>query len=389
MDHVAQKIEKAKTRLVVRHPWFGLLASRLKSEPSDEVEAFLSDGKVLQYNADWLATEPLETVEFMLANSVMHHVLAHENRQKGRQGWLWQLATDYAINDMLLQNGFKLPERVHYEARFAGKYAEEIYAALKEEIKNEEYGDDESAETGFNEQNKRRTKEQTPQENRSANPDDPPLPPMELDPEVEQMWASAAKEALERAQRQGKTPGGLERLFRRELEPTVDWRSELYQAIARHHKNDYTFAKPAKKWIASGIYLPSTYSETLIVTVAIDTSGSIDEALLGLFVAELESILLSFLDAEVDLLLCDAKIQGVYRFVSGEILDFPVKGGGGTDFRPVFWHIEKELPQTSLLIYFTDAQGSFPDEAPHYDVLWVMPEEAEVPFGRTIVFSEK
>ncbi len=384
-----RKIEKAKTRLVVRHPWFGLLASRLKSEPSDEVEAFLSDGKVLQYNADWLATQPQEAAEFMLAHSVMHHVLAHENRQKGRQGWLWQLATDYAINDMLLQNGFKLPERVHYEARFAGKYAEEIYAVLKEEIKNEEYADDESAETGFNERNKSRTEERTPQEKEAKGPDDRPLPPMELEPDVEEMWANAMKEALERAEKQGKTPGGLERVFRRELEPRVDWRSELYQAIARHHKNDYTFSRPAKKWIASGIYLPSTHSETLIVTVAIDTSGSIDEALLGLFVGELESILLSFPEVEVALLLCDAKIQGVYRFISGEILDFVPKGGGGTDFRPVFDHIEKELPQTSLLIYFTDARGSFPDEAPHYDVLWVMPEEAEVPFGRTIVLSEK
>ena len=382
-----QKIEKAKTRLVVRHPWFGLLASRLKTESSDEVEAFLSDGKVLQYNPDWLSAEPLETAEFMLANSVMHHVLAHENRQKGRQGWLWQLATDYAINGMLLQNGFKLPERVHYEERFAGKYAEEIYAALKEEIQNEEYGDDESAETGFNEQNKNRTKEQTPQEKEAKRPDDRPLPPMELEPDVEEMWANAMKEALERAEKQGKTPGGLERVFHRELEPRVDWRSELYQAIARHHKNDYTFAKPAKKWIASGIYLPATHSEKLVVTVAIDTSGSVNDALLGLFVSELESILLSFPDAEVDLLLCDAKIQGVYRFVSGEILDFVLKGGGGTDFRPVFDHIEKELPQTSLLIYFTDAQGSFPDEEPHYDVLWVMPEDAEVPFGRKVLIE--
>ena len=382
-DH--PKIEKAKTRLVVRHPWFGLLASRLKTEPSDEVEAFLSDGKVLQYNPDWLAAEPLETAEFMLANSVMHHVLAHENRQKGRHGWLWQLATDYAINDMLVQNGFKLPERVRYDERFAGKYAEEIYATLKEEIRNEEYGDDENAETGFKEQNKNRTKEQMPKENPARRPDDRPLPPMELEPDVEQMWASAMKEALERAEKQGKTPGGLERVFSRELEPTVDWRSELHQAIGRHHKNDYTFAHPAKKWIASGIYLPATHSEKLVVTVAIDTSGSVNDALLGLFIAELESILLSFPDTEVDLLLCDAKIQGVYRFVSGEILDFPLKGGGGTDFRPVFDHIEKELPQTSLLIYFTDAQGSFPDEEPRYDVLWVMPKEVEVPFGRTIL----
>jgi len=385
---VESKITKAKTRLMVKHPYFGLLASRLKTEPSDEVEAFLSDGKVLQYNPDYFSEESIETIEFALANSVMHHVLAHENRKLSRQGWLWQLATDYAINNMLKENGFKLPARVHYDERFEGMYAEAIYAQLKDEIKNEDYNDDESNEQGFNEQNKNRIKEQDPPPDQQKNRDDKlPMPPRELEPEVEEAWARAMKEALEKAQNQGHEPGGIERFFTTTSDTSVDWRSELYQAINRHLKTDYTFAKPNKKMIARGVYLPSTESDRLTVTVAIDSSGSVDEALLGLFMSELEALLMSFPNAEVDLLICDAKIQGVYRFMSGEILDFTLKGGGGTDFRPVFDYIESELPDTSLLIYFTDAEGTFPDDEPIYDTLWVLPEEKKVPFGRTIVLE--
>jgi predicted metal-dependent peptidase len=385
---VESKITKAKTRLMVKHPYFGLLASRLKTEPSDEVEAFLSDGKVLQYNPDYFSEESIETIEFALANSVMHHVLAHENRKLSRQGWLWQLATDYAINNMLKENGFKLPARVHYDERFEGMYAEAIYAQLKDEIKNEDYNDDESNEQGFNEQNKSRKKEQEPPPDQQKKKDDNlPLPPQELEPEVEEAWARTMKEALEKAQNQGREPGGIERFFSITSDTSVDWRSELYQAINRHLKTDYTFTKPNKKMIARGVYLPSTESDRLTVTVAIDSSGSVDEALLGLFMSELEALLMSFPNAEVDLLICDAKIQGVYRFVSGEILDFTLKGGGGTDFRPVFDYIESELPDTSLLIYFTDAEGTFPDDEPIYDTLWVLPEEKKVPFGRTIVLD--
>ncbi|BDY13268.1 vWA domain-containing protein [Hydrogenimonas cancrithermarum] len=384
---VETEITKAKTRLMVKHPYFGLLASRLKTEPSDEVETFLSDGRVLQYNPDYFDDEGLETIEFALANSVMHHVLAHENRRLLRQGWLWQLATDYAINDMLKRNGFKLPARVHYDDRFEGMYAEAIYAQLKDEIQNEDYNDDESNEEGFNEQNKNRMTEQQPPEDSKKRDDNLPLPPQELEPELEEQWAQAMKEALEKAQNQGSDPGGIERLFTITSDTTVDWRSELYQAINRHLKNDYTFAKPSKKMIARGVYLPSTTSDRLIVTVAIDSSGSVNEALLGLFVGELEALLMSFPGAEVDVLICDAKIQGVYRFVSGEILEFAMKGGGGTDFRPVFDYIEEELSGTSLLIYFTDAEGTFPDEAPFYDTIWVLPEERSVPFGRTIVLE--
>jgi predicted metal-dependent peptidase len=388
MSAAEEKLTRAKTRLVVRHPWFGLLASRLKAEPSEEVEAFLSDGKVLQYNPDFFAAEPVETAEFALANSVMHHVLAHENRRKNRQGWLWQLATDYAVNGILLENGFRLPERARWEARFAGKYAEEIYAVLKDEIENEEYGDDESDEEGFNEQNKNRLKERQPPENPANRRDDAfPLPPQELAPESERMWEEAMKEALDRAEDQGRAPGGLERLFERGAEGRIDWRTELHQLVQRHLKSDYTYLRPNRKMIASGIYLPSTTSERLAVTVAVDSSGSVDEALLGRFMGELEALLLSFPDTELDVVVCDAKIRGSWRFLPGERPDFKIEGGGGTDFRPVFAYVEAHLPHTALLLYFTDGRGSFPECAPFYETVWVMPEAAEVPFGRTIVLE--
>ena len=377
-----EKITRAKTRLVVKHPWFGLLASRLATEASDEVEAFLRDGKVLQYNPDYFAASGVETIEFALANSVMHHLLAHENRRRGRQGWLWQLATDYAINDMLKQNGFCLPPRVHYDDRFSGCYAEEIYARLKEEIRNEAYSDDEENDEGYNEQNGNRTKEQEPLQHKGD--DALPLPPQELEPEVEEAWTRAMKEAMERAVGQGNEPGGMERLFASSDDRRIDWRNELYHAIDRHLKSDYTFARPNKKMIAQGVYLPRTESEKLTLTVAIDSSGSVDESLLGLFIGELEALLISFPDAEVDLLIFDAKIRGVYRFTSGEILDFRIKGGGGTDFRPVFEYIETSLPDTALLLVFTDAEGRFPNTEPHYETIWILPEAKAVPFGRII-----
>ena len=388
MNTLEKKITKAKTRLMIKHPYFGLLASRLKTEASDEVEAFLSDGKTLQYNLDYFEKEEIETIEFALANSVMHHILAHENRKLSRQGWLWQLATDYAINNMLKENGFNLPDRVHYDERFEGMYAEAIYAHLKDEIKNEDYNDDESNEDGFNEQNKNRMKEQQlSQDNKNKRDDNLPLPPQELDPKVEEDWERAMKEALEKAQNQGYKIDEIERFFEITSDTSVDWRSELYQAINHHLKTDYTFSKPNKKMIASGVYLPSMHSDRLTVTVAIDSSGSVDEELLGLFMSELEALMISFLDTEVDLLICDAKIQGVYRYLSGEILDFSLKGGGGTDFRPAFEYIENELPDTSLLIYFTDAEGTFPENEPLYETIWVLSKNNNVPFGKKIVLN--
>ena len=150
-----KKISRAKARLLVEQPYFGTLASRLELSQSDDIESFLSDGTQLAYNGEYLDSLGLDELGFVLSNAAMHAALAHDIRQKGRMNWLWQLATDYAINAMLVENGLAVPQKINYDQRFVGLYAEEIYAILKDEIQNEEFDDNEENETGFNEENKR------------------------------------------------------------------------------------------------------------------------------------------------------------------------------------------------------------------------------------------
>lgn len=383
----ADKLSRAKSALLLKHPYFGHLASRLSHAVNNDLEAFLSDGKVFQYNEDYLADASSVDLQFALANSVMHHVLSHENRQSGRMGWLWQLATDHAINSMLVENGFALPPRVNYDERFAGMYAEEIYIQLKSEIKNEDYDGNEENETGFNEQNKRRQKEQHDPAQNTQGKEDLPLPPAELEPEVQEEWEAAAKMIEDLAKEQGELPAAIERLIEGIGQSAVDWRHELFNALNRHAKSDYAFMPPNKKMAAYGIALPSLRSETLVITVAVDTSGSIDAALLELFMAEVEAILLNFPTVELDLIAADAKVHAHECYRSGEPIEMTLKGGGGTDFRSVFDYIDAQIPMTEVLVYFTDLEGRFPEHPPHYEVLWAVKgteSDRQVPFGQII-----
>ena len=59
----------------------------------------------------------------------------------------------------------------------------------------------------------------------------------------------------------------------------------------------------------------------------------------------------------------------------------------GTDFRPVFEYIEQQISYPTLLLYFTDGFGMFPEEEASYDVMWVVPEKVEVPFGEVMVLD--
>ncbi|WP_345989228.1 VWA-like domain-containing protein [Sulfurimonas sp. HSL1-2] len=380
----AEKLGKAKATLLLNSPYFGTLASRLELDTSDDIPGFLSNGLRLEYNPDYVENLDAQECEFMLANGAMHAALVHERRQNGRMSWLWQLATDHAINAMLVQNGFALPPQVNYDPRFEGMYAEAIYAQLKDEIRNEEYSDDESNDTGFNENNQRKRDEL---KNAEGDHDpDKKRPQMEVENSVEEsLFEHFEKAVREMLEQQGDTPLGLERFFIPTTKSVIDWRSELAHALNRHLRSDYRMLPPSKKLLYSHIYLPSPTSETLDLVIAIDSSGSVDEVLLGRFIAEVESLLETFADYRIELLVSDAKVQSHHQFYPGEPLVFDLKGGGGTDFRPVFEWTERHAPMAPLLLYFTDCDGRFPDTEPLIDTVWITPEtDRTVPFGKVI-----
>jgi len=84
----------------------------------------------------------------------------------------------------------------------------------------------------------------------------------------------------------------------------------------------------------------------------------------------------------IELIECDAKIQNIQRLTPQEPLEPTLKGGGGTNFEPVFEHVENMNEDFKFLIYFTDGQGDFPK---YIDTLWVTHEKVDVPFGENLV----
>ncbi len=317
---------------------------------------------------------------------------------------------------MLVENGLSVPERINYDPRFDGLYAEEIYATLKDEIRNEEFNSDEVNgeareyalgyelnETGFNEENKRHQNEISNSHRQEAGKKN--RPQMEVDKvnrparegalgqnDYRPQSSATDEEAFEQLMQEmidkfsEKLPDGLERFVEIPAIGVIDWRSELHHALDRHYRSDYRTLPPSKKLLYMGTYLPSLYSEKLKLAIAIDSSGSVDEALLGTFMAEVESLMLTFPDFDIEVIVCDAKIHSIESFVSGDKLDYTLKGGGATDFRPVFEHLTEGDIQ--LLLYFTDGQGAFPAYEPTYETVWIIPEEVEIPFGRAVKMEE-
>lgn len=372
MSVLQQKISQAKAKLLVDYPFFGAIASRLELVPNDNIKAFKSNGVVLEYSKEFLARLSYGEMEFVFANGAMHASLSHEGRKSRRNSWLWQLATDYAINDMLVENGLSRPDEAHYSKRFTGLYAEEIYEQLKEDIFRDELedGDDKDDEQNHDIDEQ---KNKTQQESQS-------------DILKEQLFKEETMALLESEIKKGDIPKSIGRFFISH-NSKIDWRNELKTALDKFHKNDFTLIPPNKKLLYLGLYLPSYIGQKFKLAIAIDSSGSIDEKLLGEFLSEVNFIMNTISDYQIELFVCDDKIHSHTTFYSGDILETHLVGGGATDFRAVFEFVEKEFDDIKLLLYFTDLDGIFPDEEPNYQVKWITTKEKKVPFGDILIIN--
>jgi len=373
---LSQKISQAKAKLLVDKPYFGTLAAKLELIVNDDIESFVSNGVKLEYREEYLESLEIEELAFIFANGAMHASLAHDKRRNNRSGWLWQMATDMAINDMLVQNGMKLPYGAHYRERFAGMYAEEIYAELKADILR----DDEDLEYEADSADDVEQKDEKDSKNEHQTPE-------ELQEEIlqEQLLAEEAVALLEREFKKGEAPLHIERFFTLEYEGKIDWRDALKMALDRYFRDDYRLLPPSKKLLYSGIYLPSSSSQTFRLVIVVDTSGSVDEVLLNTFLSEVNFLMSLVAHYQIELILCDDKVHSHRTFYSGERLDVVLQGGGGTDFSVAFKFVAAHFDDVKLLLYFTDLEGLFPKEHPNYEVRWVTSQSKETPFGSIIL----
>lgn len=125
--------------------------------------------------------------------------------------------------------------------------------------------------------------------------------------------------------------------------------------------------------------------------VAIDTSGSVEGELVQAFIQKTYNILKStesfFSKINLHIIQCDTEIKEDVKITSQEEFDEYIKsmklrGFGGTDFRPVFEHVDtlikhKEFTNLKGLIYFTDGFGVFPERMPGYDTAFVFINDGE------------
>jgi predicted metal-dependent peptidase len=394
---VSLRIQKARTALVLDHPFFGSLLFRLRGKESRSVTTMATDGITLFYNPEFVETLTAATLAGTLAHEVTHPALHHHMRRSGRDPKCWNVASDYAINPLLVDAGPSLPEGVLLDNRFRGMSAEQIYNLLETESESEDGPDGEDQTRGSGDGNA--TPATTDQVDDSEEPSAPEtergigqiLDAPETDDEgsgaEEQMreWNIAVNQAMTVAQQAGKVPAGLARTLDGAADASIDWREMLRRSRSDTTPADYSWMRPSRRHLWNGVYLPGVVREGVgEVAIAVDCSGSISTRQLGLFEAEARSILEGQRPQRIYVLYFDVAVHRVDTYGAGERIDLNPVGGGGTAFGPCFAWLEDHGIRPHCLVFLTDLYGSFPFSAPDYPVLWASTGGRQAPFGEVI-----
>lgn len=159
----------------------------------------------------------------------------------------------------------------------------------------------------------------------------------------------------------GKVGGNLNRSFSDLMSAKVNWKDALREFVSAvcKGKDDSTWAKPNRRWLQHDIYMPSTISETMgRVVIAIDTSGSIQGAILNRFLSEVASIMENVNPEQVDLIYWDSHVAGheVYGLNDADKMRTSTKpkGGGGTSPSCITKYMRKHKIEPVCAIVLTD-----------------------------------
>jgi predicted metal-dependent peptidase len=397
------RIQKARTTLLLDHPFFGTLLFRLGAQARSSIATMATDGVSLYFNPQFVETLSAAEIAGTLTHEVMHPALQHHTRRGGRNPRRWNMACDYAINPMLLDAGLTLPKDVLLDNRFRGMSAERIYNLLEEEEENQRSSSDANSESqddpadsggGSNSSKSSSSEDEmdkphTPQTlggiGQVLDAPEPENGEGETVAEQARDWQIAVEQAENVAKLAGKLPAGAARSLEAAKTASVDWRELLRRAWSETIPADYSWTRPSRRHIWSGLYLPGVVCEGIgEICIAVDCSGSINARQLGRFEAEVRSILAGQQPRLVHVLYFDTEVQKVETYQAGQPVKLAPVGGGGTDFRPCFRWLEERGITPQTLVFLTDLWGTFPGDVPPYPVLWASTGKREVPFGQVI-----
>lgn len=393
-------MEKTRIRLMLDHPFFGILALSLQLVRKDSVGTLSTNGRHIFYNPAFIESLSSRERVFVFMHEIGHVILLHMFRRDDRDPKIWNVACDYAVNFMIKDSiGTIMPEKVLYDVKYKGMSAEEIYESIIGQIGSKQDPDPDlesgqGPESGPGpEQLPKEIEDMIEQARKHGMIEDAPKDLEQHDIEATISTAAAVNQ-LSGTLGIGKGTE-LDREIERLTSKKVPWQAILQKFITETCQSDYSWMKPNLKYrqVSKGFILPSLHAEKEIkMVVVFDTSGSINEQECSQFFTEFLDMLEAIDFKELHVLSCSDRIFNPKVFHKGDDIRYRPAGRGGTESAPVWRYLSDQGVIPNCVVYFTDLQIFDFGENPGYPVVWVANEdetwgdhwEKQIPFGEVV-----
>ena len=390
-DPIIDKIIIARVGLLLRHPFFGNMATRLKiEEGSDWMGTAATDGRTIYFNREFFTPLTVKQVEFVIAHEILHNVFDHMGRKEGRNARIFNIAADYCVNGQLVRDHIGDHQikgiTIFHDQKYYGMGAEEVYDKICDEMDEQELDAlgqllDDHIDWG----------------DKDGQGKDGQGKPSYTKEELKQIRDEIREATMQAAQAAGagNTPASVQRMIKELTEPKMNWREILRQQIQSTIKNDYSFMRPNRKgWHMSAILPGTQFQETIDICVAIDMSGSIGDEQAKDFLTEIKGIMEEYKDFKIKVWCFDTKVYNEADFdgyTMDEFDDYEVMGGGGTEFDANWNYMKEHDIQPKKFIMFTDGYpwSSWGDET-YCDTIFIIHGNNTIvpPWGEYAYYEE-
>lgn len=421
MKELERRAKAFKCYLLTNHPFWGTIAANLKFVVDKNFPGVA--GTDCSYEVlIGLECEKLshEEFKFVMMHELLHVVFFHSQRQGKRNPYLWNIACDYTVNSILIDEmKLPMPKTIPglYDERFSLKSAEEIYATLYREIRDNAQPiyivcSGETGSSCIIEVSITGAREITDEAEKEKILNNPKA--KKIDARITSDLKKSKKESIEEQiarikdiiaqahiihmkhgdRHRGTLPASVMRHIKRIIEPEIPFDRLLarYASEMISGKSEYSYTPIHKRhYLEFDAVMPTISKEEVPkVVIAVDTSASITEEELEVFAGAIKKI--STLTPEVTVITCDCAVHQVVK--PGELEDFlkslKMKGDGGTSHIPVFKYIDEKIKNPDVVMCLTDGYSEYPEKKPRYPVIWILtPEHQTPPWGHKIVISKK
>jgi predicted metal-dependent peptidase len=409
---ILDKLVTARIALLLKHPFFGNLATRLKIVNADNwCPTAATDGRHFFYNIKFIDSLTPRETEFLFGHEVLHNVFEHMLlRTEGRNPDIWNIACDYAVNQILVDHrigempkGKKGENKGFQDDKYRDWASEKIYDELMKQVKKnkinlKKLGQllDEHIDWGKGQGDGKGEGKDKNKDGQGQGQNGKPVYTKEelkkIKDEIKEAMMTAAQSTGA-----GNLPGSIQRMISDLTEPKLNWREIIQQQILSTMKSDYTFMKPSRRsWHMDAVLPGMINTDSIDICLAIDASGSISEQQCRDFLSEIRGIMEQYKDFKIHLWSFDTKVFNPKIFTPDnmdELTDYVIGSGGGTDFMCNWDFMKEEGIEPKKFIMFTDGWpfDSWGDKD-YCDTIFLINNSSErniqAPFGMTVNYED-